>query len=61
MSSVMQWFNACVSLCVFGRDKKPKSSSNAEPSGQIGRFKGGVLVLNSKQIQAMNGKIKNSK
>ncbi|XP_042562738.1 uncharacterized protein C1orf131 homolog [Clupea harengus] len=42
-------------------DKKPKSSSNAEPSGQIGRFKGGVLVLNSKQIQAMNGKIKNSK
>ncbi|XP_062406150.1 uncharacterized protein C1orf131 homolog [Sardina pilchardus] len=43
------------------RDKKPKSSSSGEPSGQIGRFKDGVLVLNSKQLQKMNGKIKRSK
>ncbi|XP_041951127.1 uncharacterized protein C1orf131 homolog [Alosa sapidissima] len=43
------------------RDKKPRPMSSGEPSGQIGRFKGGVLVLNSKQLQAMNGKIKKSK
>ncbi|KAL2081890.1 hypothetical protein ACEWY4_021708 [Coilia grayii] len=40
------------------RDKKHKPSSSGEPSGQMGRFKGGVLVLNPKQLQAMKGKIK---
>ncbi|KAI1897519.1 hypothetical protein AGOR_G00084110 [Albula goreensis] len=39
------------------RDEKKKSSSSSLPSGQVGRFKNGVLVLSSKEIQ----RIKSSK
>ncbi|KAG9347523.1 hypothetical protein JZ751_005091, partial [Albula glossodonta] len=39
------------------RDEKKKSSSSSLPTGQVGRFKNGVLVLSSKEIQ----RIKSSK
>ncbi|KAM3603471.1 uncharacterized protein V6R79_023044 [Siganus canaliculatus] len=39
------------------RDKKTKmsSSSTSAPLGQVGRFKNGVLVLSSKEIQKIKG------
>ncbi|XP_048842275.1 uncharacterized protein C1orf131 homolog isoform X2 [Brienomyrus brachyistius] len=39
------------------KEKKRKSTSSALPTGQVGRFKNGMLVLSSKEIQ----KIKNSR
>uniref|UniRef100_A0A3P9AM84 Uncharacterized protein n=1 Tax=Esox lucius TaxID=8010 RepID=A0A3P9AM84_ESOLU len=39
------------------RDEKKKSSSSKAPTGQVGRFKNGMLVLSSKEIK----KIKSSK
>ncbi|KAM4713178.1 40S small subunit processome assembly factor 1 [Anableps anableps] len=40
------------------RDKKkqPASGSGVAPSGQVGRFKNGMLVLSSKEIQKIKGK-----
>ncbi|XP_015227239.1 PREDICTED: uncharacterized protein C1orf131 homolog [Cyprinodon variegatus] len=40
------------------RDKKKPSSSGsaATPSGQVGRFKNGMLILSSKEIQKIKGK-----
>ncbi|KAM7395058.1 hypothetical protein PAMA_006690 [Pampus argenteus] len=40
------------------RDKKKKVSSGlaSAPSGQIGRFKNGMLILSSKEIQNIKGK-----
>ncbi|XP_071386811.1 uncharacterized protein C1orf131 homolog [Centroberyx affinis] len=37
------------------RDKKPSSGSGSAPSGQVGRFKNGMLVLSSKEIQKIKG------
>ncbi|XP_036406485.1 uncharacterized protein C1orf131 homolog [Megalops cyprinoides] len=39
------------------RDEKKKASSSVIPTGQVGRFKNGMLVLSSKEIQ----RIKSSK
>ncbi|KAM4522816.1 40S small subunit processome assembly factor 1 [Odontesthes bonariensis] len=38
------------------RDKKSSSGSGAAPSGHVGRFKNGMLVLSSKEIQKIKGK-----
>ncbi|XP_061563419.1 uncharacterized protein C1orf131 homolog [Cololabis saira] len=40
------------------RDKKSSSDSGVAPSGQVGRFKNGMLVLNPKEIQKIKGKRK---
>ncbi|XP_034056068.1 uncharacterized protein C1orf131 homolog [Gymnodraco acuticeps] len=39
------------------RDKKKRvsSGSRSEPSGQVGRFKNGMLILSSKEIQNVKG------
>ncbi|XP_070782183.1 uncharacterized protein C1orf131 homolog [Enoplosus armatus] len=37
------------------RDKKKKASLGSGPSGQVGRFKNGMLVLSSKEIQKIKG------
>ncbi|XP_077443736.1 40S small subunit processome assembly factor 1 isoform X2 [Stigmatopora argus] len=40
------------------RDKKSKSSgSSSAPTGQVGRFKGGMLVLSPKEIQTIKAKM----
>ncbi|XP_062857177.1 uncharacterized protein C1orf131 homolog [Trichomycterus rosablanca] len=36
--------------------KRKSGSSGAEPSGQVGHFKNGMLVLSSKDIQKLNSK-----
>lgn len=40
------------------RTEKSKPSSSRELGGQVGRFKNGMLVLSSKEIQKFNGKVK---
>lgn len=40
------------------RTEKSKSSSSREPGGQVGRFKNGMLMLSSKDIQKFNIKVK---
>ncbi|KAJ8396196.1 hypothetical protein AAFF_G00020630 [Aldrovandia affinis] len=40
-----------------GRDEKRKTSSSSLPTGQVGRFKNGMLLLSSKEIQ----RVKSSK
>ncbi|KAM6915053.1 40S small subunit processome assembly factor 1 [Xenentodon cancila] len=38
------------------RDKKSTSDSGVAPSGQVGRFKNGMLILSSKEIQKIKSK-----
>ncbi|XP_056337580.1 uncharacterized protein C1orf131 homolog [Danio aesculapii] len=40
------------------RTEKSKPSSSRELGGQVGRFKNGMLVLSSKEIQKFNAKVK---
>nr|XP_029487221.1 uncharacterized protein C1orf131 homolog isoform X1 [Oncorhynchus nerka] len=40
------------------RDEKRKSSSSKAPTGQVGRFKNGMLVLSTKEIQKIKASIK---
>jgi hypothetical protein len=42
----------------FTRDEKRKSSSSKAPTGQVGRFKNGMLVLSTKEIQKIKASIK---
>ncbi|XP_072300373.1 uncharacterized protein C1orf131 homolog [Eucyclogobius newberryi] len=37
------------------KKKQPTSGSGSGPSGQVGRFKNGVLILSSKEIQKIKG------
>ncbi|XP_066514801.1 uncharacterized protein C1orf131 homolog [Hoplias malabaricus] len=39
-------------------EKRKSSSSGGEPSGQVGRFKNGMLVLSNKDIQKLNAKVR---
>jgi len=43
-------------LSISTRDKKSSSGSGVAPSGHVGRFKNGMLVLSSKEIQKIKGK-----
>ncbi|XP_054616933.1 uncharacterized protein C1orf131 homolog isoform X2 [Dunckerocampus dactyliophorus] len=38
------------------RDKKTTSGSSSAPTGQVGRFKNGMLILSPKEIQTIKGK-----
>ncbi|KAK7907577.1 hypothetical protein WMY93_016189 [Mugilogobius chulae] len=37
------------------KNKQPASESGSGPSGQVGRFKNGMLILSSKEIQKIKG------
>lgn len=52
------WKSAFPYAAISSRDKKKKVSSGSAsaPSGQVGRFKNGMLILSSKEIQKIKGK-----